>query len=102
VSGDQTGAPNGWRPEADMGFVPHVHVIVTDASGFSMVLEWVDGELKVHPNPFGVMANSPTFDWHMTNLSNCVTLTKKNVGRIDLAGKEIKGLGQGSGMLGLG
>ena len=47
------------------------------------------------------MSNSPTFDWHMTNLSNYVTMTDKNVAKIDLAGKEIKGLGQGSGMLGL-
>ena len=37
----------------------------------------------------------------MTNLSNYVTLSKKNMEKIDLAGKEIKGLGQGSGMLGL-
>ena len=85
----------------DMGFVPPVHLIVTDASGKSVVFEYVGGELKIHDNPFGVMSNSPTFDWHMTNLSNYVTLSKKNMEKIDLAGKEIKGLGQGSGMLGL-
>jgi len=87
--------------QKEMGLVPPVHVIVTDASGISMVLEYVDGELKVHANPFGVMSNSPTFDWHMTNLSNYVTLSRKNMEKVDLAGKEIKGLGQGSGMLGL-
>ncbi len=87
--------------QKDMGLVPPVHFIVTDASGTSMVLEPVDGELKVHANPLGVMSNSPTFDWHMTNLSNYVTMSAKNVEQIDLAGKEIKGLGQGSGMLGL-
>jgi choloylglycine hydrolase len=87
--------------QKDMGFVPPVHYIVTDASGKSVVLEYIDGELKVHANPFGVMSNSPSFDWHMTNLSNFVTLTDKNIEKIDLAGKEIKGLGQGSGMLGL-
>jgi choloylglycine hydrolase len=87
--------------QKDMGFVPPVHFIVTDASGKSVVLEHIDGELKVHANPLGVMANSPTFDWHMTNLSNYVTMTSKNIEKIDLAGKEIKGLGQGSGMLGL-
>ncbi|HWG41245.1 MAG TPA: choloylglycine hydrolase family protein [Gemmataceae bacterium] len=87
--------------QKDMGFVPPVHFIVTDASGKSMVLEYIDGELKVHANPFGVMSNSPTFDWHMTNLSNYVTMTAKNIEKIDLAGKEIKGLGQGSGTLGL-
>jgi choloylglycine hydrolase len=85
----------------EFGFVPPFHYIVTDSSGKSVVLEHVDGQLKIHQNPFGVMSNSPTFDWHMTNLSNYVTMSAKNVEKIDLAGKEIKGLGQGSGMLGL-
>jgi choloylglycine hydrolase len=87
--------------QKDMGFVPPVHFIVTDATGNSVVLEYIGGELKVHANPLGVMSNSPTFDWHMTNLSNYVTMSVKNIEKIDLAGKEIKGLGQGSGMLGL-
>jgi choloylglycine hydrolase len=87
--------------QKDMGFVPGGHAIVTDASGKSVVLEYVGGKLKVHVNPLGVLTNSPTFDWHMTNLSNYVTLSAKNVEKIDLAGQEIKGLGQGSGMLGL-
>ncbi len=87
--------------QKDMGIVPPAHYIVNDASGKSVVLEYVGGQLKVHDNPFGVMSNSPTFDWHMTNLSNYVTLGPDNVEKLDLAGKEIKGLGQGSGMLGL-
>lgn len=91
----------GAAVQKDMGFVPPAHYIATDAAGNSAVFEYVDGELKVHANPLGVMSNSPTFDWHMTNLSNYVTLSQKNIERIDLAGKEIKGLGQGSGMLGL-
>ena len=87
--------------QKDMGFVPAVHYILTDASGKSVVLEHVGGELKIHENPLGVMTNSPTFDWHMTNLSNYVNLTVSNVPKIDVGGKEIKGLGQGSGMLGI-
>lgn len=87
--------------QKDMGIVPPAHYIVNDANGGSVVLEYVGGELQVHANPLGVMSNSPTFDWHMTNLSNYVTMSAANVEKIDLAGKEIKGLGQGSGMLGL-
>jgi choloylglycine hydrolase len=87
--------------QKDMGFVPGVHYILTDASGKSVVFEHVGGELKIHQNPLGVMTNSPTFDWHMTNLSNYVNLTVSNVPKIDVGGKEIKGLGQGSGMLGI-
>ncbi len=91
----------GEAVQTDMGYVPPVHYIVTDASGKSVVLEYIGGELKVHNNPLGVITNSPTFDWHMTNLGNYVTLSSQNIVAIDLAGKEIKALGQGSGMLGL-
>ena len=87
--------------QKDMGFVPPVHYIVTDVAGKSVVLEYVDGELKIHANPLGVMTNSPTFDWHMTNLSNYVNMSVSNVPKIDVRGTEIKGLGQGSGMLGI-
>ncbi len=87
--------------QKDMGFVPGVHYILTDTSGKSVVLEYVGGELKVHANPFGVLTNSPTFDWHMTNLSNYINLTVSNVPRLDVGGTELKGLGQGSGMLGI-
>jgi choloylglycine hydrolase len=85
----------------EFGFVPPFHFIVNDASGKSVVLEYVGGELKVHRNPLGVMSNSPTFDWHMTNLSNYVNLTVSNVPKLDGAGAELKAFGQGSGMLGL-
>ncbi len=85
----------------EFGFVLPVHFIVTDASGRSMVLEHVGGELKVHRNPLGVLTNSPTFDWHMTNLSNYVNLTVSDVPPLDVAGKEFKALGQGAGLLGL-
>jgi choloylglycine hydrolase len=87
--------------QKDMGFVPPVHYIVTDAKGKSAVLEPTGGKLKVHDNPLGVMSNSPTFDWHMTNLSNDVNMTVSNVPKIDVGGKEIKSFGQGSGMRGI-
>jgi choloylglycine hydrolase len=87
--------------QKDMGFVPPVHFIVTDAKESCIVLEHIGGELKIYENPLGVMSNSPSFDWHMTNLSNYVNLTVSNVPKIEVGGKELKGLGQGSGMLGL-
>jgi choloylglycine hydrolase len=87
--------------QKDMGFVPPLHFIVSDAGGKCVVLEYVEGELKVYDDPLGVITNSPSFDWHVTNLSNYVNLRVSNVPKIDLDGKELKVLGQGSGMLGL-
>jgi choloylglycine hydrolase len=84
-----------------MGYVPPCHYFVNDASGRCVVLEYVGGELKIHENPLGVITNSPSFDWHVTNLRNYVNLTVNNVPPVDLAGINFQGLGQGSGMLGL-
>ena len=77
------------------------HYIVNDAGGRCVVLEYVNGELKIHDNPLGVMTNSPTFDWHLTNLRNYVNLSVTNVPPVDIAGIKLPGFGQGSGMLGL-
>lgn len=91
----------GEAVQKDFGYVPPCHYIINDASGRCVVLEYVDGEPKIHDNPLGVITNSPTFDWHVTNLRNYVNLTVNNVPPIDLAGIKLAGFGQGSGMLGL-
>ncbi|MEN6458222.1 MAG: choloylglycine hydrolase family protein [Thermoguttaceae bacterium] len=87
--------------QINLGYCPPCHYIVHDAGGRCRVLEYVDGELKVHDNPLGVITNSPTFDWHVTNLRNYVNLTVNNVPPVDIAGIKFGGFGQGSGMLGL-
>jgi len=65
------------------------------------VIEPVGGALKIYDNSLGVMSNSPTFDWHMTNLRNYVNLTATNVPPIDLGGINLAQFGQGSGLRGL-
>ncbi|MBP1969961.1 choloylglycine hydrolase [Virgibacillus natechei] len=47
-----------------------LHWIATDRSGKSVVIEQTETGLEVIDNPIGVMANSPDFHWHMTNLRN--------------------------------
>jgi choloylglycine hydrolase len=58
---------------------PPFHYIIYEKSGRSIVIEPVDGKLIVHENPLGVLTNSPTFDWHMTYLSNFLNLSPNNV-----------------------
>jgi choloylglycine hydrolase len=77
------------------------HFVVHDRTGASVAIEPVDGGLKIHDNPLGVFANSPTFDWHMTNLRNYVNLTATNVPPIELSGIQLRQFGQGSGMRGI-
>lgn len=80
---------------------PPVHFLVTDATGKSIVIEFVKGQQHVYDNPIGVITNSPTFDWHVTNLRNYTKLTPKDAPTIKINGVELKPIGAGSGMFGL-
>jgi choloylglycine hydrolase len=83
------------------GFAPEAHYIVHDASGKSIVIEYVGGKLNIHDNPLGVFTNSPAFDWHMTNLRNYVNFSMTNAPPVQLGSVKLLPTGQGSGMLGL-
>lgn len=80
---------------------PPFHYIVYDKKGQSLVIEPIDGTLVVRDNPIGVITNSPTFDWHMTNLRNYIHLTPFNVPPITLDGMKFAPFGQGSGLIGM-
>ncbi|HEY9788198.1 MAG TPA: linear amide C-N hydrolase [Candidatus Obscuribacterales bacterium] len=81
--------------------VPPLHVAVHDATGSSIVIEFVEGEKKIHDNPNGVLTNAPTFDWHITNLRNYLNLNPSNPGARVLAGMVLEPPGQGGGLLGI-
>lgn len=85
----------------EMGMMLPLHYAVNDASGKSIVIEYVDGGLNVYDNPIGVITNSPTFDWHLTNLNNYINLTANNVPPARFGQLEFEGFGQGTGLLGL-
>jgi choloylglycine hydrolase len=93
-----TPAPGLGSPQ---GMVPGVHFFIQDKSGKSLVVEPVDGTLKVHDAPLGVMTNAPTYDWHMTNLANYINLSPKDVTEEKLGDTTLSAFGSGSGMLGL-
>ena len=67
----------------------------------SIVIEWLDGEVKIFEAQLGVITNAPSYDWHMTNLRNYINLSPvalptKNIDELDFSP-----LGGGSGMIGL-
>lgn len=80
---------------------PPFHYIVYDKNGKSIVIEPLEGKLVVYDNPLGVFSNSPTFDWHMTNLRNFIHLTPKNLPPLKIGDLVLAPFGQGSGMVGL-
>jgi choloylglycine hydrolase len=80
-------------PTLAPGFPPEpqpVHFVVYDKTGASIVIEPLDGKLKVSDNPLGVLTNSPTFDWHMINLRNYVALHPRNVPPVTIDGTTIR------------
>lgn len=98
-SGETVVAPTllpGWPPQ-----VQPFHWIVYDKSGKSLVIEPIAGKLVLSDNPLGVFTNSPSFDWHMTNLRNYIALNPRDVPPVKLDGKTFASFGMGAGMLGL-
>jgi choloylglycine hydrolase len=81
------------------GIVPPAHYVVHDASGKSIVIEYVEGKLHVYDNVIGVMTNSPAFDWHMSNLRNYLNFSLINAPPVEVGGVKLTGFGQGTGML---
>jgi choloylglycine hydrolase len=81
--------------------VPGVHFVVHDRNGHAVTIEPTDRKLKLFDNPLGVMTNSPTFDWHMTNLRNYINLKPNDVGQIEIGKVKLGQFGAGSGMHGL-
>jgi len=87
--------PKGWPG------LPPFHYVVYDKTGKSIVIEPLNGELKVYDNPVGVITNSPTFDWHLTNLASYVNLSPINAPPVKVDGLTIRAFGEGSGLHGL-
>jgi len=93
-----TPAPGLGSPQ---GAVAGAHFFLQDKTGKSIVVEPIDGTLKVHDAPLGVMTNAPTYDWHMTNLANYINLSVKDVTSAKVGPLTIQAFGSGSGLLGL-
>ena len=47
------------------------------------------------------MTNAPTYDWHMTNLSNYVNLSANDIDQTKVGGVTVPAFGAGTGLLGL-
>jgi choloylglycine hydrolase len=93
-----TPAPGLGSPQ---GFVAGAHFFIQDKTGKSIAVEPVDGTLKVHDAPLGIMTNAPTYDWHMTNLQNYINLSVKDVESAKLGPLTLPAFGSGSGLHGM-
>lgn len=88
-------------PYKPWGFVLPLHYVVSDSSGNSLILEYVDGTLKMYDDSFGVLTNAPEFGWHKTNLNVYANLTPVETKTSSIPKLNLKSFGLGSGMFGL-
>lgn len=77
------------------------HLMASDKNGHCVVIEFIDGQIKITDNPVGVITNNPTFDWHLTNLRNYGFISNEAFDPVNWGELEITPLAGGSGMLGL-
>jgi choloylglycine hydrolase len=78
------------------------HWKIADSTGASIVVEIVNGgEIRVYDTFKGVIANSPTYDWHLTNLRNYLSLSTQPAAPLTIDGESIVPFGGGSGLVGL-
>lgn len=84
-----------------LAMAPPVHFRIVDKTGAAVVVEPIGGRLVIYDDPLGVLTNSPTFDWHMTNLRNYAGLSADNRGALTVQGVTLSSFGQGSGFYGV-
>lgn len=74
--------------------VATLHFILADKNE-CIVLEQTKDGLKIYPNPYGVLTNNPTFDFHVLNLSNYLNITNQEVNNIFLKDFDLTIFGKG-------
>jgi choloylglycine hydrolase len=85
---------------AAWGSAPPVHYLLTDATGKSISIEYVDGDLNIYDNPLGIFTNAPAFDWHMTNLRNYIEISPQPAA-VSVAGINLDPLSNGGNLFGM-
>jgi choloylglycine hydrolase len=80
---------------------PWLHYVITDRNGDSIVVEFVKGQMVIHDNLAGVLTNAPTYDWHLNNLRNYLSLTSTATAAVTVNNINVTELGQGGGLMGL-
>lgn len=75
------------------------HFMFFDTKGESIVVEpSIEGDFKIFDNPIGIMTNSPTFDWHLTNLRNYTAIQQASSPSIQMGDLAVASIGKGSGL----
>jgi choloylglycine hydrolase len=78
-----------------------IHVSVHDASGNTIAIEYIGGELQITDNPTGVMTNAPAIAWHLGSLSQYANASPEPAPPFTINGKSFPAWSTGNGCNGL-
>ena len=81
--------------------VPPVHYSFHDATGKSVAIEYIAGELHVHDNPAHVFTNAPDFPFQLANLAQYQYISPDVLPPIQAGNLKLSAASSGSGMNGL-
>lgn len=87
--------------QAQLKITAPIHATLHDASGASIVVEYLDGKLNIFDNPTSVMTNAPSFEWHIANLSNYLQISPYNPASVKIGSLTLNSPSTGAGGLGL-
>lgn len=91
-----------WAPDLqNLPVKPTIHFLISDKTGANIVIEFINGEMKIFDKSIGVMTNSPTYDWHLTNVRNYVNLSNTGATSRQSSLGDVTSFGQGVGGIGL-
>lgn len=85
----------------EFGAAVEFHFMVTEPSGKQVIVEYSGGKPKFFDSPVGVIANSPTYDWHLLNLGNFIRLPSPEIQERKMGDYTIHALDTGTDLLGL-
>ena len=80
--------------------VASLHWIVADATG-AVVVERMEGGMRVWEDDADVLTNEPDFGWHRQNLRNYLTLTGDDPAGVSWGRAELTAFGSGLGLRGV-
>ncbi|WJV64013.1 linear amide C-N hydrolase [Pectobacteriaceae bacterium C52] len=78
-----------------------LHYSINDATGHSIVIEFIAGKMHIYNNPVHVCTNVPEFPVHLQNLRNYVNLQKTNITTASFNSYVVEATGNGTGLLGM-
>ncbi len=88
-------------PMKEWGGVAKSRMTLHDASGASLVVEYLGGQLIMTDNIIGTMTNDPAFAWHLQNIGNYANLSGTDKKPMAVKGQTFLAASSGNGLHGL-